>query len=536
MEKQFSRIFLAAGHRRLRAARTPDCWFIELAYVCFTGKRTMKIKSLLAKPFASYIYKGIKKGMATAVEDQEKIFRELIKTGRDTQFGKEHHFSDIQTVTDFNQAVPLRDYEEYRPYIDKIREGRHNILWKGKPIYFAKTSGTTSGVKYIPISKDSISNHINTARNALLCYIAETGDTGFTNGKMIFLSGSPELERIADIPTGRLSGIVNHHIPSYLRKNQLPSYGTNCIDDWETKLDRIVDETIDEDMTLISGIPPWMQMYFDRLIERKGKPVTEIFKNLSVIVHGGVNFEPYRSRLFSSLGGTPAAIETFPASEGFIAFQDSQNNEGLLLNTASGIFFQFIPANEVSDPNAKRLSLADVKVGVNYALVINNNAGLWAYNIGDTVRFISTDPYRLVVTGRIKHFISAFGEHVIGEEVEYSLMKAAEEEGVKVTEFTVAPLIGQERSYHEWFVEFEQEPHDLGRFAMRVDNLLREKNIYYDDLISGNILSPLSIRPVKKNGFIEYMKSVGKLGGQNKVPRLSNDRKLADELKRFTGY
>ena len=473
--------------------------------------------------------------MMTAVQDQENILKELLKTGRNTEFGKEHHFQDVSVYEEFVQSVPIRDYEQFKPYIEKIKEGKHNVLWKGRHIYFAKTSGTTSGVKYIPISKDSIDNHINSARNALLCYIAESGNSRFTSGKMIFLSGSPELERIGGIPTGRLSGIVNHHVPSYLRGNQLPSYTTNCIEEWEAKLDKIVEETIGQDMTLISGIPPWVQMYFDRLTEKSGKKIKDLFPNFSVLVHGGVNFEPYKTKLFDSIGGTVAAIETFPASEGFMAFQDSQHAEGLLLNTNSGIFFEFVPAGEIFNPNPTRLSLKDVKVGENYALIINSNAGLWGYNIGDTVKFVSVNPYRLVVTGRIKHFISAFGEHVIGEEVEHSLIKAAEEEGVHITEFTVAPMIeqGEGKSYHEWFIEFENKPRDLVAFARKVDDNLRQKNIYYNDLISGNILKPLYIRTVRKNGFIDYMKSIGKLGGQNKVPRLSNDRKIASELEKY---
>ncbi len=493
----------------------------------------MKIKSFFAKPFASYIYKSIRKGMATAIADQESVLRDLLKTGGKTVFGKDHHLNEVKSYEEFKNAIPLRDYEQLKPYIDQVKEGKHNILWKGLPLYFAKTSGTTSGIKYIPITKDSISNHILTARNALLCYMAETGNNKFPDGKMIFLSGSPELERIGGVPTGRLSGIVNHHIPGYLRTNQLPSYETNCIDDWETKLDKIVEETIQQDMTLISGIPPWMQMYFDRLIERSGKHISELFPNFSVLVHGGVNFEPYKAKLFESIGKKIDTIETFPASEGFFAFQDSRQEEGLLLNTNSGIFFEFIPAAEVSHESPTRLSLKDVKVGENYALIVNSNAGLWGYNIGDTVKFVSVDPYRVVVTGRVRHFISAFGEHVIGEEVEYSLIKAAEEEGVHITEFTVAPMIqqGQGGSFHEWFVEFEHTPVDMHHFAMKVDGNLRTKNIYYDDLISGNILQPLQIRPVKRNGFIEYMKSVGKLGGQNKIPRLSNDRKLAEQLE-----
>jgi hypothetical protein len=495
----------------------------------------MKIKSLLAKPFAGYVYRYVKRGMATALADQDAILKELLKTGQHTEFGKDHMLGQVDSYEAYKKAVPLRDYEGFKTYIEKIKEGKHNILWKGKPIYFAKTSGTTSGIKYIPITKNSINNHIDTARNALLCYMAETGNTAFADGKLIFLSGSPELERIADIPTGRLSGIVNHHIPKYLRSNQLPSYETNCIEDWETKLDAIVSETINQNMTLISGIPPWMQMYFDRLTQKSGKKVGELFPNFSVLVQGGVAFEPYRARLLESIGRKVDTIETYPASEGFFAFQDSQQAEGLLLNTASGIFFEFVPAASIFDENPERISLRDVKVGEQYAVVINSNAGLWGYNIGDTVKFVSLNPYRLVVTGRIKHFISAFGEHVIGEEVESSLLKAAAEEKVQITEFTVAPMIRQEegRSYHEWFIEFENPPADLEAFAKKVNDNLRRQNIYYDDLMRGNILEPLRIQVVHKNGFIDYMKSIGKLGGQNKVPRLSNDRRIADELAKW---
>jgi hypothetical protein len=509
----------------------------------FAGRReislllaeSMKIKSFLAKPFASYIYKSIRKGTATAVPDQENILKNLIKVGRITEFGKKTGLDKVNTYEEFRQAVAVRDYEEMKPYINLIKEGKHNVLWKGRPIYFAKTSGTTSGTKYIPITKDSIPNHINSARNALLCYMAETGNSKFADGKMIFLSGSPELERIGDIPTGRLSGIVNHHVPKYLRANQLPSYETNCIEDWETKLNKIVDETINQDMTVISGIPPWMQMYFDELVKRSGKKVSELFPNFSVMVQGGVNFEPYKAKLYESIGKKMDCIELFPASEGFFAYQDSQVEEGLLLNTNSGIFFEFVPAGEIFNQNPTRLSLKDVKVGENYALIINSNAGLWGYNLGDTVKFVSTDPYRIVVTGRTKHFISAFGEHVIGEEVEYSLLKAAQEENVHVTEFTVAPFVsgGDGKSYHEWFIEFENTPADVQRFAKKLDENLRQKNVYYDDLISGSILKPLQIRTVRKNGFIDYMKSVGKLGGQNKVPRLSNDRRIVDDLVKW---
>src|SRR6202012_4323204 len=310
---------------------------VFIVYYTFSRRfprMNMKIKSFLARPFAFYMYKAIQKGMTTAIADQEAILKELLRVGSKTVFGTEHRLGEVKTYEEFKQAIPIRDYEQFSSYISLIKEGRHNVLWKGLPIYFAKTSGTTSGIKYIPISKESISNHINTARNALLCYMASTGNSAFASGKMIFLSGSPELERVGGIPTGRLSGIVNHFIPRYLRGNQLPSYETNCIEDWEVKLDKIVAETMNENMTLISGIPPWMQMYFDWLSQRnEGKKIKELFPQLQVIVHGGVNFEPYKAKLMNSIGGEVDMIETCPASEGFFAFQDMPRGEGLLLNT-----------------------------------------------------------------------------------------------------------------------------------------------------------------------------------------------------------
>ena len=497
----------------------------------------MNLKSLLAKPFAHYIANKVKKEAQQAVADQTSIFKTLLKVVKNTQFGKDHGLDAVLDYEGFKKAVPIRDYEQFVPYINMVKEGKQNILWKGFPIYFAKTSGTTSGVKYIPITKDSIDNHINTARNALLCYMAETGNTGFASGKLIFLSGSPELERVGGIATGRLSGIVNHHVPAYLRSNQLPSYETNCIEDWEQKLDAIVSETVNQDMTLISGIPPWVQMYFDKLESTTNKKVGELFPNFNVMVQGGVNFEPYKAKLFESIGRKIDTVELFPASEGFFAFQNSQTEPGLLLNTNSGIFFEFIPADEIFAENPTRLCLREVELGKNYALIINSNAGLWGYNIGDTVKFVSLDPYKIIVSGRIKHFISAFGEHVIGEEVEAALLQVTAQTNTSVTEFTVAPFVAgvddAGKSYHEWFIAFEKAPSNLADFAASLDAAMRQQNVYYDDLIKGAILEPLKIRPLQKDAFVQYMRSIGKLGGQNKVPRLSNDRVLAEALSNY---
>lgn len=494
----------------------------------------MGLKAALTKPFAAFIVKGIDKWKKNAVAAQAETLSELVEAAKDTVFGKDHQFATIRNYADFKRLVPIRDYEELRPYIDRVVAGEKNILWKGKPAYFAKTSGTTSGAKYIPISKESMPEHIKAARNALLTYVHETGNSDFINGKIIFLQGSPVMTDKNGVKLGRLSGIVANLVPKYLQKNRLPSYATNCIEDWEEKVDAIVEETFHEDMTLISGIPPWVQMYFDRLVEKSGgRQIKDIFKNFQLFVYGGVNYEPYRARIEASIGRKVDAIETYPASEGFIAYQDSQQDKSLLLLVKAGIFYEFIPSGEYYNEQPTRLSLEEVELNQNYALILSTNAGLWGYSLGDTVKFVSKNPYKILVTGRIKHFISAFGEHVIGEEVEHALLSVANEEGVGITEFTVAPQVNPaaaELPYHEWFVEFSQAPANLADFSKKVDMALQKKNIYYFDLIEGKILQPLIIRPLQKDAFVTYMRAEGKLGGQNKVPRLANDRKIAEGL------
>ena len=497
----------------------------------------MGLKAVLSKIFAGVVNRQLNNIRNNAVKLQQKTFTKLVSDARGTVFGKEHQFENIRTYDDFKKQVPVRDYEELRYYIERVTNGEENVLWPGKPLYLTKTSGTTSGVKYIPISKESMPGHIKSARNALLSYVHETGNAGFLNGKLIFLQGSPVLSNKSGIETGRLSGIVAHHIPPYLQKNRMPSYEVNCIEDWEQKVDAIVNETNSEDMRLISGIPPWCQMYFDRLSAKNGgRKIKEIFPNFKLFVYGGVNYEPYRARIEESIGFAIDSIETYPASEGFIAFQDSQKDKSLLLQVDSGIFYEFIPVDEYFYDNPTRISLKDIELNKNYALILNTNAGLWGYSLGDTVKFTSKNPYKILVTGRIKHFISAFGEHVIGEEVEHALMSIAKEDGIEIVEFTVAPQVNPphgELPYHEWFIEFGNEPNDLKDWAQKVDKALQKKNIYYFDLIEGNILQPLVIRSLKKDTFINYMRSQGKLGGQNKVPRLANDRRIADELKEY---
>jgi hypothetical protein len=496
----------------------------------------MGIRAILSKPIAAIVAAQQRSWSTKPGATQAEVFGNIIRKAQQTRFGTDHDFKSIRSFRDFQDRVPVRDYEALSPYVKRILNGEHDILWPGKPVYFAKTSGTTSGTKYIPITSDSIPNHINSARNAILSYIHETGKSQFLDGKLIFLTGSPILENKAGIDIGRLSGIVNHHVPSYLRTNQMPSYKTNCIDDWEEKLEKIVDETLTQNMSLISGIPPWVQMYFDRIMARTGKNIKDVFPDFSMFIYGGVNFEPYRKKLFESIGKQIDSIETYPASEGFIAYQDSQEAEGLLLLLKSGIFFEFIPTAEYFNENPTRLTIEEVEIGVNYAVILSSNAGLWGYSIGDTVKFVSRNPYRVLVSGRIKHFISAFGEHVIGEEVEKAMKHAAAKyAGVETIEFTVAPQVTPVKGLplHEWYVEFASAPENLEDFELAIDKKLQELNSYYKDLITGKILRPLKIIPLRRDAFRSYMKSKGKLGGQNKVPRLANDRQIADELSSY---
>ena len=494
----------------------------------------MGLKSTLSRPLAAYIVRQYAQWQHDPIGTQQRVLRGLLAQGARTAFGRDHCLHNARTAQDLAWQVPVRDYEALKPYFERVKAGEADVLWPGKPLYLAKTSGTTSGAKYIPLTKDSIPNHINGARDALLHYVHRTGKSRFLDGKLMFLSGSPELETVGGIHTGRLSGIVNHHVPAYLRRNQLPSYATNIIEDWETKLDHIVEETLPENMTLISGIPPWVQMYFDRIVARTGRPVGEVFPEFDLFVYGGVNFEPYRKKLFDTIGRPVDSVELFPASEGFLAFQDEPGNPGLLLLLDAGIFYEFIPAERFFEKNPPRCTLADVELGRQYAVVLNSNAGLWGYSLGDTVRFVSRYPFRVVVSGRIKHFLSAFGEHVIGEEVEQTLREAMRQyPEADVVEFTVAPRVSDDPavpSRHEWLIEFARPPHDAAAFAAALDAGLRQRNVYYDDLLAGHILAPLLLTPLPAGAFQRYMKSQGKLGGQNKVPRLSNDRALAEGL------
>ena len=499
----------------------------------------MRLKSILLKPFASKISKDVCKWKKHPEVYQDKWFEYLMGKGKLTQFGKDHHFSEIRNYQDLKDRVPIRAYESYKPYIDQVLEGKIDVMWPGLPKYIVGTSGTTSGIKYIPLSKESIPFHIRSARDALFNYIHLSRNYSMLDGKMIFLTGSPILDTIGNgLPSGRLSGIINHEIPKYIQQNKLPSYNTNCIEDWDDKLTAIVEETIHADMTMISGIPPWVLMYYEKLLAKSGKhTIADLFPNMKLFIHGGVSYAPYENKMSQLLGTGIDSLETYPSTEGFIAYQDQLDNESLLLNTNAGMFFEFVPTEEIFSKNPTRLKLSEVEPNVSYAIIIHNNAGLWASNIGDTISFTSCNPYRLKVTGRIKHFLSAFGEHIIAKEVEDAIQAACQKMSVNIIDFTVAPQINPPdggKALHEWFIEFDSIPTDLIRFENCLDVELQKRNFHYKELVKGQVIAPLRINPIQRHGFRMIMKSVGKLGGQNKIPHLMNDRSFASLCENYT--
>ena len=485
---------------------------------------------------AAYIAKKrINNWANNPIKTQDNQFKHILKKGSKTLFGKDHNFDKIKNYQDFKRRVPIRDYEAIKDYVELIKSGKKNILWPGKPTYFAITSGTTSGAKYIPITKDSLPNHLNGAKNALLMYVAQTGKTKFINGKFIFIQGSPFLTKISGILTGRLSGISAHHIPFYMKSFMLPSWSTNIIDEWEEKVDKIINETLNENMTIISGIPSWLQMYFEKITEITNKKISSVFPNFNLLIYGGVNFEPYKKKFYALIGKSIDSIEIFPASEGFFAFQDNQESKELLLILNAGIFYEFINANDFRENKIDRISLEHVEKNTNYLMIISSSAGLWAYNTGDTVMFTSLKPYKLKVTGRIKQQLSAFGEHVIVKEVEQAIEQAIYKTGNVVNEFTVAPRFKSknENACHEWFIEFENDKVNTKVFASHLDRELQNQNKYYKDLITGKLIDKPAIKKVSKGGFKKYMNNIGKLGGQNKIPKIANDRKIVDKIKKL---
>lgn len=494
----------------------------------------MRIKEWIARLWAAQRVRSLTNMGKHALEIQQQLWKDLIAIGKNTSFGQEHDFKNITSISDFQKRVPVRSYEDLLPWINRAKAGELNVLWKGKARYFAKTSGTTAGAKFLPISTESIPNHIRGARDLLLSAIYHTGSADFLGGKMLFLSGSPALEKLpSQIPVGRLSGIVNHWIPAYLKTNQIPDYTTNCIEGWEEKIQTILKQALTVDLRFISGIPPWVLQFLDLAKQKTGKTPLQLWPNLSLYVQGGVDFRPYQPMFDEYFNQKVTILETFPASEGFFAIQDQPDKPDLLLLADNGIAYEFIPLAEYGKPDAPRLWLGEVNTHTQYAMIISTNSGLWAYDIGDTVRFTSLNPPRIRVSGRVKQFLSAFGEHIIEEEVNTALTQALNKTQSKMIDCTVAPLVLETGFRHDWFIEFENPPLDPIYFLTTLDILLREQNPYYDDLRKGNILLPPRLFTLKSGACNEYMRSKGRLGGQNKFNRLTNSRTIASQLEPF---
>lgn len=494
------------------------------------------LKKGLLKWYFNKMAKNIDHFSAHPLEAQADVFKTLMKKGSQTEFGKDYCLNPETTYEEFRSKVPIHHYEKLLPYIERIKNNEANVLWPGRPLYLATTSGTTSGEKFIPVTKDSLKKGMDSSVLCSATYLRETNNYTPLDKKMVILSANPKLIKDKYFSYGKITGIFNNHIPSFMKRNRIPSVETNMIEDWDLKMQKTVDESIGADVGMVGGFPAWIIRYFERVLEKTGKKtIIEVFPNLQVITHGGVAYGPYKKRMETLIGKPFQRLEVFSASEGFMAFQDQQNKEDMLLVPNGEIFYEFVPLTEWGKEDAKRISLKDVEVGIPYAMVITTMGGLWAYDLGDTVTFTSTAPYRLKVSGRTKHFISNSGEHLISEQVESALTKTAISFGVEVRDFSVAPHITDEvgGNRHEWLIEFKTLPTSLDDFSTRLSQELCDISDNYFLLIDGSVLHPPIVSALKEGAFVDYMKSINKMTHQNKVPRLMNNRDLADKLQSY---
>jgi len=472
------------------------------------------------------------------VNTQEEQLLLLVNRGKNTQFGKEYGFDSINSITGYSEQVPLQNYQTHLPYIEQMLAGKADILWPGKVKWFAKSSGTTAGrSKFIPVTREALEwMHYQGGKDTLAFYLEQHPESKILNGKVLKLGGSKQLTKQGDIQTGDLSAILIDNMPFWANLLTLPDKKTALIPDWEKKLDRILQETLPANLTGLAGVPSWMLLVLQEALKRTGKSnILEIWPGLEVFFHGGVSFLPYKETYQKLIpGNTLHYREVYNASEGFFALQDKDNQEDMLLMLDYGIFYEFIPMSDYEGIHSQKvIPLKEVKTGINYAMVITTSSGLWRYIIGDTVRFTSTQPYRIKITGRTKHFINAFGEEVIIENADTAIEKAARLTGASIKEYTAAPIFMQEKKKgaHEWLIEFDKEPEDFEQFARILDQELQKLNSDYQAKRYKDItMGPPVVHKAKKNLFYRWMATQNKLGGQNKVPRLSNDRKMLEAL------
>ncbi|MEQ8304215.1 MAG: GH3 auxin-responsive promoter family protein [Cyclobacteriaceae bacterium] len=473
-------------------------------------------------------------------EVQEEVWKKLLSTARDTEFGRKYGFEDINTYSEYKNRVPVSTYEEIFPYIDRTMRGEQNVLWPSEIKWFAKSSGTTNArSKFIPVSTEAIEDcHFKGGKDMLSIYVNNYPDTQVFSGKGVAVGGSHQVNEFDPTSTshyGDVSAVIMQHLPPWAQFIRTPSLDVALMNNWEEKIDKLAAETAKVNVTNIAGVPTWTVLLIQRILELEKKSnILEVWPNLEVFFHGAVAFHPYKN-LFKSLIPSEKMQywDTYNASEGFFGIQDRKDSDDLLLMLDYGVFYEFIPVEKLDDEYPETIGLSEVEIGKNYAMVISTNAGLWRYSIGDTIKFTSTSPYRIKISGRTKHFINVFGEEVIVENAETAITEACEQTGAVMSNFTVGPIFLEKshRGGHEWIIEFKTEPNDLIEFTKILDKSLRGVNSDYDAKRAFDLALMLpKVHSVAEGTFYNWMKKRGKLGGQNKVPRLSNSREYVEDI------
>jgi hypothetical protein len=475
------------------------------------------------------------------VETQKKVFRQLLKSAVHTEWGRKYHYHSVYSYHDFKNRVPLQDYDSLKPYIERMMQGEQNILWNTPVVWFAKSSGTTSDKsKFIPVSAESLNDcHYKAGKDVMALYIEQFPDTKIFQGKGLVMGGSHRISNVnGKVRYGDVSAVMLQNIPLLGKLLKTPPLDVALLDDWEEKIQKTIQITLHQKVTHLVGVPTWTLVLLKEILKQTGKKcIIEVWKDLELYIHGGVNFNPYRQQFKNIIAHEGMRyMETYNASEGFFGLQDNLNQEDLMLMPDYGIFYEFIPAEHIHSQNPPVLPLEDIETGKNYSMIISTNGGLWRYQIGDTIMFTSKFPFKFIITGRTKHFINAFGEEVIVDNTDKAIAIACNKTGASVKDYTVAPyyISSNDKGCHEWFIEFEIPPSNLENFTAELDKALQSLNSDYEAKRFKDIaLTAPRIHVLKENTFYNWLKKKGKLGGQNKVPRLSNDRKIADEILQF---
>jgi len=466
---------------------------------------------------------------------QDQVFHSLIRDAAQTAFGKDHRFAQIRSNADFRNAVPLRNYESLLPYLKRVHAGESDVLWKGRPLYFGKTSGTTSKTKYIPVTRESLQNQLQGPVYAPAHIARDTQNIDFLKGRVLLFSDGHFFEDLNGIPAAPISTIANSRAPFIYKWWQVPSNRINAIPDYEARIAAMIRACEGKDIRTIAAMPVWFIVFLRKIKQVSGKTFDELFPNFRMLLVSGMDYLPFLPEIQTHIRKPFRVYESYPSTEGFIAYQDQENIRGMQLVLNNGIFFEFVELSSLREAKPRRISLKDVQPGINYALVLNTNAGLWGYLNGDTVRFTSTFPHRIVITGRIHHYISAFGEHVTTEETDHAIAAASAASGTTVASYTVAPHIATDQSLpaHEWFIEFGAETPDTDLFAASLEKALCDMNFSYGDLVRSKAIAKPRIRIIPAGGFETYLQASGKTGLQQKIPAAQNDYKLAAELIRI---